>query len=116
MAAKVIDLTAYRKSKRGKRKSKNENVVDSNEIGDLCHQRRLKAVRKSGEALKGRNFSRDLMNQIFGPDESPEDFGLLGPNLCLDNPNFPYHADENTSVEDANQWIDNILDDERDGD
>lgn len=65
MAAKVFDLTDYRRKKPVGSRSKSEGKAD---IIDIADARRLRAARKAGATLIGRGFPTDL---DFGPDEDP---------------------------------------------
>jgi hypothetical protein len=108
VSARVINLCESRRKKRGGEKS--SSVDGSAEVIDIADARRLKAARKSGESLKGRGFPIDM---DFGPDEPGEDFGspLLGINLELDNPNFPYIT--RPPKENMN-WLYLVMEDEKD--
>lgn len=63
MAAKLFDLTDYRRRKPVGSRSRSGREA---EIFDIADARRMRAVRKSAESLKGRGFPDDLN---FGPDE-----------------------------------------------
>jgi hypothetical protein len=68
MAAKLIDLTSYRRSRRGRRKLK---IAKSRGILSLCDARRLRLCGVAGERLRGLNYPKD---HLVGPDEAPLGF------------------------------------------
>jgi len=66
MAAKLIDLTSYRRSRPGRRKLK---IAKGLGILSLCDYRRLKQCGVSGDRLKGLGYPDD---HLVGPDEVAE--------------------------------------------
>lgn len=114
MPAEVISLCEYRKEKHGKEKCRDEKGRGRASVHNIEDQRRLRASREHVESLKGRGFPEDMH---IGPDEPGEDFngglfsGLLGVNLSLDNPDFPYALQPKKKDMD---WVKGIIEDEGD--
>lgn len=93
MPAQVISLCDYQKKKGARKRSRDEKGSDKVKA-PVIHIGTFKA----NKSLRGRGFPDDF---FFGPDDAPEDFGLIGlfsglsgMNLCLDNPNFPYEPED----------------------
>ena len=53
----------------------------------LCDYRRNRDAEKRSKNVRGLGFPDDF-TPFLGPDDMPEDFGILGLNLSLDNPNM----------------------------
>ena len=73
MAARVIDLTGYRKSRYARRRLRIARGPGSDKVLSLCDARRLKKSSEAGKRLRGRNYPDDF---LIGPDEDP--YGLTG--------------------------------------
>jgi hypothetical protein len=71
MAAEVLDLTDYRKSKRGKRKLRSARKAGTAEVIDFTHEARKRDAGKHVDSFKGRGFPEDYNP---GPDEPSEGF------------------------------------------